>query len=161
MKNRPLLDPEQPEVSRAIEDALAEQLAPLPPEPARAQALRDRLMQRVHAMVEDGRTIIHVALAEGEWRTLVPGVRVKCLGAAQRAFLLDLSPGGTLPMHRHHDDEECVVLRGSAEIGGTTVRAGDYHLARAGSRHGAVRSRHDALLFVRSASETPAEESAG
>jgi quercetin dioxygenase-like cupin family protein len=149
MKTKPLLDPAQPGVSRAVEDALAEQLAPLPPEPARAQVLRDRLMQRVHAIVEGGRAIIHVPLAEGEWRTLVPGVRVKCLGAAQRAFLLDLSPGGALPMHRHHDDEECVVLRGSAEIGEITVRAGDYHLARAGSRHGTVRSRHGALLYLR------------
>jgi quercetin dioxygenase-like cupin family protein len=149
MKSNDLLDPSRPELSREVEGALAERLAPLPPPPAQARSLRERLMQRVHTSLENGRAIIHVPLAEGEWRALVPGVRVKCLAEAQRAFLLDLAPGASLPFHRHHEDEECVVLRGSAELGGIEVRAGDYHLAPAGSRHGVVRSEAGALLFLR------------
>lgn len=146
---KPLLDPDQPELSRAVEDALAERLSPSPPAPEATRAMRERVLRRVHASVEAGRGVIHVPLAEGEWRTLVRGVRAKCLGATQRAFLLELSPGAALPFHRHHEDEECVVLRGSAELGDVMVRAGDYHLAPAGSRHGVVRSKEGALLYLR------------
>lgn len=149
MNRKHFLDPERRARSRAVEDALAERLAPLAPGPEAARAMRERLMQRVHASVDGGRAIIHVPLAAGEWRALVPGVRVKCLAAAQRAFLLELSAGATLPFHRHHEDEECMVLRGSAELGAVTVHAGDYHLAPAGSRHGAVRSKQGALLYLR------------
>ena len=35
-------------------------------------------------------------------------------------------------MHRHHEDEECVVLRGTAQLGSLMVHEGDYHLALAG-----------------------------
>jgi quercetin dioxygenase-like cupin family protein len=143
------LDPEEPETVQAVQDALALALAPAPLPEARQEAIRRRLMERVRASLHTGRQFIHVPLAEGEWRQLLPGVRAKTLSADQRAVLLDLDPGASLPVHRHHEDEECVVLRGEASLGDIQVRHGDYHLARAGSRHGTVRSATGALLYLR------------
>jgi quercetin dioxygenase-like cupin family protein len=152
------LDPDDPGIARDVEDALSEALAPLAPAPERAGALRARVLARAHASREAGRQTITLRLDDGEWRRLLPGVRVKRLGAAQRAVLLELAPGATLPVHRHHEDEECVVLRGEAMLGETVVRAGDYHLARANSRHGRVSSRGGALLYLRG---TPIGHAAG
>lgn len=78
-----------------------------------------------------------------------PGVRTKTLDQHNRAFLLDIEPGASLPMHRHHEDEECIVLRGSASLGDLKVNSGDYHMARAGSRHGKISSESGALLYLR------------
>lgn len=143
------LDPEEPDTVQAVEDALSAALPPAPLPPERQEALRRRLLERVRASRETGRQLIHVPLDAGEWRQLLPGVRMKTLSADQRAILLDLAPGASLPVHRHHEDEECVVLRGEARLGDITVRQGDYHLARAGSRHGTVRSESGALLYLR------------
>jgi len=149
MKTDYLLDPEDAERAQRVEDALSEALLPVAPAPERASALRAGLLARVQASREAGRQCITLRLDEGEWRPLVPGVRVKRLGRGQRAVLLELAPGAALPAHRHHEDEECVVLRGDALLGETVVRAGDYHLARARSRHGRVSSHGGALLYLR------------
>lgn len=143
------LDPEEPDSVRVVEDALATALPPVPLHPARQEALRCRVMDRVRASREAGKQCIRVPLDAGEWRQLLPGVRMKVLSANQRSILLDLAPGASLPVHRHHEDEECVVLRGEASLGDVHVRHGDYHLARAGSRHGTVRSESGALLYLR------------
>lgn len=143
------LDPEEADAMQAVEDALSAALPPVALPPARQEALRRRVLERVRASREAGKQLIHVPLEAGEWRSLLPGVRMKMLSADQRAMLLDLAPGASLPMHRHHEDEECVVLRGEAHLGDITVRQGDYHLARAGSRHGTVRSETGALLYLR------------
>jgi anti-sigma factor ChrR (cupin superfamily) len=134
---------------QAVEDALSAALPPATLPPARQAALRRRLLERARASREAGRQFIHLPLAVGEWRQLLPGVRMKTLSLDQRAILLELAPGASLPVHRHHEDEECVVLRGEARQGDIIVRQGDYHLARAGSRHGAVRSATGALLYLR------------
>lgn len=145
------LDPDEPQVSAAVAEALAEALRPIPPAPARNEAMRSRLIERARASREQASGFITVRRDEGEWRPLVDGVRVKMLndGAAARSVLVDIEPGGVLPFHRHNEHEECVVLRGEAELGELVVRQGDYHIALAGSRHGRVRSQSGALLYLR------------
>lgn len=145
------LDPDDPRVSDAVADALAEALQPVPPVAARGAAMRERLFERVRASREYSSGLITVRRDEGEWRPLAAGVRVKLLndGAVARSVLVELEPGGALPIHRHHEHEECVVLRGEAQLGDLTVRQGDYHIALAGSRHGRVSSHCGALLYLR------------
>jgi quercetin dioxygenase-like cupin family protein len=147
----PPLDPEDPRSSE-LEKALAGALAPVEPDPARAAAMRGRLIERARASRGEG--FVNVRRDDGEWRPLVKGVRVKtlCEGAGSRSVLVELEPGAALPTHRHHEHEECVVLRGEAELGDLKVRPGDYHVAPAGSRHGRVSSRSGALLFLRGTS---------
>lgn len=151
MNKRYLTDPDQPEHSRDIEEILAESMQ-IAEFPNTAAAGRSRLLARVRAASAAQNNLIAKPLADGPWRRLVPGIRVKPLSHAQRAFLLDMSAGASLPSHRHHEDEECVVLRGEVRMRDTRVRAGDYHLAPLSSRHTPVSSPEGALIYLRGTS---------
>ena len=148
------LDPDDPRGSAALEQALTEVLVPIAPDAADASRMRARLLDRVRASRAADERFINVRREEGGWRPLVKGVRVKllCEGADSRSVLVELQAGAALPTHRHHEHEECVVLRGEAQLGELQVRRGDYHLALAGSRHGRVSSRSGALLYLRGTS---------
>jgi hypothetical protein len=82
---------------------------------------------------------------------VAPGVNAKMLHVDETgySFLLRLDPGATLPGHPHDGDEECIVLEGEARLGDLNILAGDYHLARRGSRHGDIFSPDGALLYIR------------
>lgn len=139
-----------------IAAALAEALVPIEMPPERRQALRQRIGDGVH----DGamRTIRSTA---GEWKRLTPLVEMKllCTFDGAHSFLLRLAPGAVVPAHRHPADEECIVLEGEAWLGDIKVCAGDYHIARGGTAHGAVTSQKGALLFIRG-SDTPLSDMA-
>ena len=149
MKKRYSLDPDDPQRAENVETALLEGLEPLQPSKEQRVNVRQRLLQRVQASVIAESSRITIRSDQGNWRQIRPGVRAKTLDPDIRAFLLDLEPGASLPMHRHHEDEECVVLRGSASLGEFKVSAGDYHMARSSSRHGRIYSETGALLYLR------------
>lgn len=131
--------------------ALASELMPIEMRPERRQALRERV---IHTVREAGMQTI--PSTGGEWKQLTPLVQMKLLSAFDGAhsFLLRLAPGAVVPAHRHPADEECIVLEGEAWLGDIRVCAGDYHIARQGTKHGAVTSQKGALLFIRG-SDTP------
>lgn len=137
--------------SAAVERRLAAGLDPVLPDADVQAALRRRLLARVEGSVAEARHVVRVRRDQGGWRELAHGARVKVLHEDRRArsVLVDLAPGAALPAHRHHEHEECVVLRGAAQLGELEVRKGDFHVAPAGSRHSRVRSRDGALLFLR------------
>jgi len=149
MKKRYSLDPTDSEQAQKIESALLEGLEPLQPSAQQRSKIRAQLFQRIHASIVAESPRVTVRSDQGQWRKIRPGVRAKMLDKNTRAFLLDIAPGASLPMHRHHEDEECVVLRGSASLGELKVNTGDYHLARSGSRHGKITSEIGALLYLR------------
>lgn len=157
MNTRYLTDPDHPGQSRDIEERLAEAMH-LADSTTAAAAGRSRLLERVRAASAAQRTLITKPLFQDEWRPLVAGIRVKPLSQTQRAFLLDIDAGASLPMHRHHEDEECVVLRGEVRMHDIRVRAGDYHLAPVSSRHTPVSSPEGALIYLRG---TPIGDTAG
>ncbi|MFM2058741.1 MAG: hypothetical protein RLY71_3126 [Pseudomonadota bacterium] len=85
------------------------------------------------------------------WEPLAPGVEQRLLrqdDALQSRFIR-LAPGACLPGHIHPSDEENLLLQGEAYFGDILVRAGEFHLAGAGSRHADLVSDTGALLFVR------------
>lgn len=96
-----------------------------------------------------------VFLREGSWEKLADGVDTRILwledGVVSR--YVRLRPGASLPAHDHAVAEECMMIEGEAFFGDILVQAGDFHLAPAGTRHGAVVSEGGALLFVRGAAE--------
>ncbi|MCG7757684.1 MAG: cupin domain-containing protein [Nitrosomonas sp.] len=149
MKKRYSLDPENPGQAEKIESALLEGLEPLQPGEQQRATIRARLFQRIHASAAAESPRVTIRSDQGQWRKILPGVCAKTLDQHNRAFLLDIEPGASLPMHRHHEDEECIVLRGSASLGDLKVNTGDYHMARAGSRHGKISSASGALLYLR------------
>ncbi len=130
---------------------LVEGLPSLPPSPERAATIKASLLERVQA----GRShFVTIRGDEGEWVEIAPHVHSKLLhdDGRARSFLLRLSPGARLPAHGHAHEETCLVLEGSAQLGGLEVHAGDFHIAHEGSVHGEVTSRSGVLLFIRAAS---------
>jgi quercetin dioxygenase-like cupin family protein len=135
-----------------IEDALASAIAPRMPERERADALRQRILDRVR---RERQRFLTVRTTDGTWEPLAPSVAVKILedDGAMQTFLLRLDPGARLPAHDHpRGDELCVVMEGTVSLGGIEVSAGDYHVAFAGSTHGEIVSATGAVLFIRTAS---------
>ncbi|WP_374669972.1 cupin domain-containing protein [Ramlibacter sp.] len=122
-----------------------------PPPPARARAMRHRLLARV---ADADATHLTIDAQDGEWQPFLPGVRIKVLReqAGVLSYLLELQPGASLPPHRHRVDEECVVVSGRIRVGTQhAVQSGGYHLAHAGALHAQVHTDTGALIFLRGA----------
>jgi quercetin dioxygenase-like cupin family protein len=134
-----------------LEKVLFTAIRPEPVEPDRAAALKARILERVRR--ESGAATMTLRAHEGEWIALGPKAEMKLLreDETSRSFLLRLHPGAVLPAHGHPMEEECLVLEGEVQLGNVIARAGDFHLAPKGVRHGVVRSEKGALLFLRGA----------
>ena len=63
-------------------------------------------------------------------------------------FLIRAQSGAEFPAHDHDDDEESYVLSGDPIFDELVLRAGDYHLARAGERHPVGRTKGGCMLLV-------------
>lgn len=133
-------------------DSLATQGLP----DGRKNALFSRIMGRIDenekAQEPD---LITVHADEGEWVTIAPKIEKKrlFLDSARNieSYLLRIQPGAEAPGHTHEEDEYCLVLEGDVEFDEIQLNAGDFHLARRGSRHGTAHSRNGALLYLESA----------
>lgn len=116
---------------------LGEHLAPLPVTGAKRQAMRGRLLDRVGRSLASLAGVAVVRQAEGAWRNLLRGVRVKHLwhGPAGSSVLIDIAPGAELPGHRHAYLEEGLILAGGLQVGDLDLVRGDYQVSPPGSRH--------------------------
>ena len=132
-----------------IFERIAEGIDPLRGAPDEPSRLRERVLAQVAAGRNGSRT---VRACEGAWLPLAPGVTLKLLredAAARRmTAFIRLLPGSSLESHGHEQPEECLVIEGEILIGEHRVRAGDLHLARAGTVHDTIRSPRGALLLV-------------
>jgi anti-sigma factor ChrR (cupin superfamily) len=76
---------------------------------------------------------VTVRANEGEWIEKWEGVFIKRLFKDEAkgtvTTLYKLSPGASIPKHRHIGAEECLVLEGDYHINGEVLGAGDYHCA--------------------------------
>jgi anti-sigma factor ChrR (cupin superfamily) len=61
--------------------------------------------------------------------------------------VIRMDPGAEIPAHRHHGDEESLVLEGRGDFGDFAFGPGDYHLARSGSLHPAYNTK-DGCMFL-------------
>lgn len=123
----------------------------VPPRPAQARGMRQRLLERV---ADADTSHLSIAAGDGAWQPWLDGVQIKVLReqAGVLSYLLRLAPGAALPPHRHPQDEECLVLEGRLQIGSTLeLGPGSYHLAHAGALHASVRSDTGATIFLRGA----------
>jgi len=142
--------------SRLVEEALYEALVPIEPPPPRREALRRKVLDRAHDDLCDARApeaglVTIRGHAEG-WLEVIPKVHIKLLNdeAGAQSYLIRLEPGARAPAHDHPAFEECVVLQGEVTyVGGSTLRAGDYQLAKAGARHTELVSEQGAVVFIR------------
>lgn len=93
--------------------------------------------------------------SENDWIEIAPGVEKKALWSdgVTASNYFRFAPGASVGGHLHRGDEECMMLDGDLFIGDILLRAGDYQLAPAGSRHGKVFSDNGALVYVRGAAK--------
>ncbi|HEU0152163.1 MAG TPA: cupin domain-containing protein [Arenimonas sp.] len=129
--------------------ALAGVLPADAPPPARAEALRARIL----AAATQSRTKV-VRADEGEWVPFVPGIVIKTLRRdpveGTQTSLWRIAAGARVPSHPHTREEECLVLEGSVIHDGIEYFAGDFLLAPPGERHQPFLAPRGALLMIRS-----------
>jgi anti-sigma factor ChrR (cupin superfamily) len=139
----------RPDPNDLLLAALAGVLPPEAPPPARAGALRERIL----AAAARPRTTV-VRADEGEWVPFVPGIRIKTLRRDEadgtQTSLWRIEPGARVPPHPHTREEECLVLEGSVIHDGVEYFAGDFLLAPPGERHQPFLAPRGALLMIRS-----------
>jgi len=117
----------------AMAEAAADGEAPAP-------AVREQLMQRVHAATEPAGFSFTWAKDDNWMPHPVPGIRMKVLALNKRrryaTLLLDVAPGTRFPEHHHCGAEECYVVSGSLFTCGRKLTAGDFVHADAKTDHG-------------------------
>lgn len=89
---------------------------------------------------------------EGEWTQLSDKIWKKILFSDSRTgksmYLLRCAAGAVIPKHKHDHDEQAFVIEGEFWVGGLLVKAGDFHMAQAGSIHPEIRSPTGCLVLL-------------
>ena len=126
-------------------------VSPVMPEKTRADSLRKQVLSQINPADQAGLGLLTVRAEEGKWVNIGPKVDMKVLqdDGENRSLLFRLHPGARLPGHTHPADEVCIMLEGEGYIGGTFLRAGDYHFAPQGLPHRESYSETGAVLFIR------------
>jgi anti-sigma factor ChrR (cupin superfamily) len=128
--------------------AIGESVTPVAPPPS----LKDRLMSRV-ADYEILKPIADVRPYDGAWASGgVPGVDIKVLfhdkPTGRTTMLVRMQPGARLPAHRHHDDEQCLVVRGDVRWRDLVYEEGDFVVMGRDSDHPEIHSVNGNLLLL-------------
>ena len=110
-----------------------------------------KIKQRINTHCPEGGKTIYKG--EGEWFAISDKISIKILHqdfeSKIQSALWRLKPGAVIPGHRHHHDEECLVMEGDIRIGQHKLSSGDFHLMHGGSYHPDLVSDHGALLYLR------------
>ena len=160
-------DPDQRDdvLPAALTAALADALTPQQTASGMTERVHLRLLARLHADTkqasEQARNAEAIASAfitlrgstqPGEgWVEMLPKAHAKLLftdGEAE-SYMIRLEPGAWAPAHEHPADEECLVIEGTLWQGDVFLKAGDFHVARPGMKHGELRTDTGALVFIR------------
>jgi anti-sigma factor ChrR (cupin superfamily) len=137
---------------RDIDDLLLASLAGLVPDHEPEGDARVRMRSALMARVS--KPDMHVLRRdEGDWRPLLPGIRIKTLrrdeAAGTETTLWRLDPGARVPPHPHAHEEECLLLEGSIVQNEVEYFPGDYILAENGVPHAEFVSPRGALFLIR------------
>jgi anti-sigma factor ChrR (cupin superfamily) len=137
---------------QALEATSAELALAAAPVPV-SDALRRRVLAAVGETASAPAAGFHfLAVSEGEWRVLAPGVELRKLGrdplTRSLSYLIRVAPGASVPAHSHSAAEHCLVLEGDFVIDGRTLHAGDYHRADVGTEHRTLGSVHGCTFLV-------------
>jgi quercetin dioxygenase-like cupin family protein len=139
---------------------LVEAATPVATPPAGVERMRGRLLDGVRAeptasaaqALASAFVTLPGSTQPGDgWVELLPKAHAKLLftdGEAE-SYMIRLEPGAWAPEHEHPADEECLVLEGSLWQGDIYLKAGDFHVARPGMKHGELRTDTGALVFIR------------
>ena len=100
----------------------------------------------------DGDLILLAAVDHGWEPTGAEGVETRRLFVDQEndrvTMLIRMSAGASYPPHRHAGPEECYVIAGDIDVGGTLLTAGSYQRVAAGSVHARQSTVDGCLLLI-------------
>ncbi|MGA3023146.1 MAG: cupin domain-containing protein [Bryobacteraceae bacterium] len=127
---------------------LAEVVDPVPPPPS----LRNRLLAGI-ASYESLKPLADVRSHDEDWiDSGMPGVDVKILFRDRKSrrttMLLRMTAGAHLPAHRHHDDEQCLVVSGDIRWGDIVYREGDFVVMGRDTTHPMVHTVGGNILLL-------------
>ncbi len=116
---------------------------------------KDRMKAGIHKRLNgecpQGGTTTRASMAE--WFELNDKISIKVLHQDPvkkvQTALWKLKPGAVITAHRHDNDEDCLVLEGSIQVGEHLLRAGDFHKMEKGSFHSDLHSEEGALLYLK------------
>jgi quercetin dioxygenase-like cupin family protein len=138
-------------LANSVERALVAGVAPAELGADQREQLRDRVLAKARDATPEGTVTLRAA--DTPWVEWGPHIQVKVLRrdpvAGMQTILARMQPGGVMPAHRHHRDEEFVVLEGECHIGTHRLGAGDVHLAQSGSWHEAVTTQTGVVVLLR------------
>jgi len=134
-----------------LHETLALALKPAELSESRRRRLRERIL--CEARTASSKGTVTVRAGEDAWIEVAPFIQMKVLrrdkSAGNQTVLMRMQPGGVVPAHRHLQEEEFAVLEGECRIGQLQLRAGDVHIAAAGSWHETVTTRTGVLVLLR------------
>ncbi len=88
----------------------------------------------------------------GEWTDVSPGLKIKIMHRVsalnRETFMAWLQPGAEYVDHDHDQDEEIYMIEGDLIIGDLVLKAGDFHVARAGRHHPVHRTKTGCLCLI-------------
>jgi quercetin dioxygenase-like cupin family protein len=92
----------------------------------------------------------------GDWIDVSPGLKIKMMNRIEalnrETFMAWLQPGAEYVDHDHDQDEEIYMIEGDLIIGEVVLKAGDFHVARAGRHHPVHRTKTGCLCIISQAS---------
>jgi len=126
---------------RAEVDSWQARLAPL--DDAADEAVPPGTFEQILARIDDdGMTLpgtLTKRAAAAEWLAYADGITYRVLNVddqlQRQTLLIRMQPGAIYRSHPHDIDEECLVIEGDLQFGDLVLRAGDFHLAHAGTVH--------------------------
>lgn len=132
----------------AVAAAITAYVQPTAPPPS----LRARLLERV-ANFEKLKPAAEVRTYDEGWRASgIPGIDLKLLfkdqATGRTTTLVRMAPGASYPSHFHHDDEQCLVLKGDVRWADQVFHEGDFVVTRKDSTHPRLGSATGNLLLI-------------
>jgi len=147
----------------AIAQEISSAIAPAELTDEQRNSLRERVVQRARDEAPQGTATLRAA--DTHWIECAPYTQMKVLrqdaASGYQTVLLQMQPGGVMPAHRHAREEEFIVLEGECHIGSHRLRAGDVHLAEAGSWHPAITTQTGVVVLLRGEYSPPVHRGTG
>ena len=88
----------------------------------------------------------------GAWIDVSPGLKIRTMNRIEalnrHTFMARLAPGAEYADHDHDQDEEIYMIEGDLIIGNLVLKAGDFHVARAGRHHPVHRTSTGCLCII-------------
>lgn len=132
--------------------ALAEAVASVELGEDQRARLRRRIIEQIAAAPPPSGTETFRSQGEG-WLTSSEFIELKLLridkAAGTQELLVRFRPGVEVPAHSHLKEEQMIIIEGECCIGEHPLRAGDVHIAPAGSWHPAITTKTGTLLLLR------------